>query len=52
MKVLVTGSAGLIGTGILYGFRVGREEEMMRSRFEADYRAYQARTKRIIPWLY
>lgn len=48
----LAGLAGLIGTGVLYGFRVGREEQMMRSRFDAEYGAYQARTKRIIPWLY
>lgn len=48
----LAGLAGLIGVGILYGFRVAREEEMMLGRFEAEYSAYQARTKRIVPWLY
>ena len=48
----LAGLAGLIGTGTLYAFRVAREEQMMQSRFEAEYSAYRARTKRIVPWLY
>ena len=48
----LAGLAGLIGVGALYGFRVAREEAMMLQRFERDYGAYQARTKRIIPWIF
>jgi protein-S-isoprenylcysteine O-methyltransferase Ste14 len=47
----IVGPAGLIGFGVLYAFRVGREEAMMRTAFGADYAAYEARTRRIIPFL-
>lgn len=49
---VVAGLAGLVGFGILFFFRVGREEAMMREAFGAEYDAYMARTKRIIPGLY
>lgn len=49
---LVAGPAGLIGFGILFAFRVGREEAMMRQTFGPAYDAYCARTRRIIPGLY
>lgn len=49
---LVAGLSGLVGFGILFAFRVGREEAMMRETFGAEYDAYVARTKRIIPGLY
>jgi protein-S-isoprenylcysteine O-methyltransferase Ste14 len=45
------GLAGFIGAGILYGFRVRREEEMMLDTFGDEYRAYMAGTKRIVPWI-
>lgn len=48
----IVGPAGLIGFGTLYAFRVGREEAMMRAAFGADYAAYEARTKRIIPFVH
>lgn len=48
----IAGFAGLIGFGILFFFRVGREEEMMRESFGPQYDAYMARTKRIIPGIY
>ncbi len=48
----IVGPAGLIGFGILYAFRVGREEEMMHQAFGAEYAAYVARTKRVIPFLH
>lgn len=43
--------AGVAGAGILYGFRVLREERMMLESFGNEYRAYMAVTKRIVPWL-
>jgi protein-S-isoprenylcysteine O-methyltransferase Ste14 len=48
----VAGPAGLVGFGILFFGRVGREEEMMLNAFGDEYRAYMQRTTRIIPWLY
>lgn len=49
---LLAGLSGLVGFGILFFFRVGREEEMMRAAFGAEYEAYAARTKRIVPGIY
>ena len=43
--------AGLLGAGILFAFRVGREERMMMESFGDAYRAYMVGTKRIIPWV-
>lgn len=48
----VAGLSGLVGFGTLYAFRVGREEELMIEAFGDAYRAYMARTARLIPWLY
>jgi protein-S-isoprenylcysteine O-methyltransferase Ste14 len=48
----IAGPAGLVGFGILFFGRVGREEEMMISAFGDEYRAYMGRTARIIPWIY
>jgi protein-S-isoprenylcysteine O-methyltransferase Ste14 len=48
----IAGSAGLVGFGILFFGRVGREEQMMLEKFGEEYRAYMARTKRIIPGIY
>jgi protein-S-isoprenylcysteine O-methyltransferase Ste14 len=48
----VAGPSGLIGFGILYFLRVGQEEQLMLETFREDYRAYMARTKRVIPWIY
>jgi protein-S-isoprenylcysteine O-methyltransferase Ste14 len=45
------GIAGLCGAGILFAFRVGREEQMMLEEFGDDYLSYMTRTKRVIPWL-
>jgi len=44
------GTTGLIGTGLLYAFRVRQEERMMVERFGAEYRDYMAHTGRLIPW--
>lgn len=48
----VAGLSGLVGFGTLYGLRVGREEQLMRDAFGAQYRDYAARTARLIPWLH
>ena len=47
----LAGASGLIGAGILFGFRVLREEQMMLESFGDEYRSYMAGTKRIIPWI-
>lgn len=48
----IAGCAGLVGFGILYFARVGHEERMMLETFGDDYRAYMARTDRLIPGIY
>lgn len=48
----VAGFAGLAGFGTLFFARVGREEAMMLERFGDEYRAYMARTNRIVPGIY
>jgi protein-S-isoprenylcysteine O-methyltransferase Ste14 len=45
------GGSGLVGVGLLYAFRIRREERMMLERFGDDYRDCMAHTKRLIPWL-
>jgi protein-S-isoprenylcysteine O-methyltransferase Ste14 len=50
--VLPNGVAGLsygVAFGLLFGLRVGPEERMMLEEFGADYEAYRARTKRLVP---
>ena len=46
-----TGLAGVAGPGILFAFRVRREERMMLESFGDDYRSYMTHTKRIVPWI-
>ncbi len=48
----IAGPAGLVGFGILFGLRVGREEQMMEATFGDAYRAYAARTWRVVPGLF
>ena len=45
----IAGPAGLIGFGTLFALRVGREERMMEAAFGEAYRAYAARTWRVMP---
>jgi protein-S-isoprenylcysteine O-methyltransferase Ste14 len=48
----VAGPAGFVGFGTLFFGRVGREERMMLESFGEEYRAYMARTYRLIPGIY
>src|SRR5215475_374689 len=48
----IAGPAGLVGFGTLFGLRVGREELMMEAKFGDAYRAYAARTWRLIPGVF
>jgi protein-S-isoprenylcysteine O-methyltransferase Ste14 len=43
--------SGVLGAGILYAFRVSREERMMLESFGDEYRTYMTLTKRIVPWI-
>jgi protein-S-isoprenylcysteine O-methyltransferase Ste14 len=45
----VAGPSYLVAMGILFAFRVGPEERMMRDTFGVAYDAYAARTKRLVP---
>ena len=46
------GLVGLVCALLLFALRFAREEQMMVECFDDEYRAYMARTKRIIPWFY
>lgn len=46
------GFAGLAAVLALYAVRQSREEAMMRDTFGAEYDAYSARTKRLIPGIF
>ena len=48
----IAGLSGLVGFGTLFFARVGREERMMLETFGDEYRAYMARTHRLIPGIY
>lgn len=48
----VAGFAGLVAVFLLYAVRQSREEAMMRATFGAEYDAYCARTKRLVPGLF
>jgi protein-S-isoprenylcysteine O-methyltransferase Ste14 len=48
----IAGPAGLVGFGVLFGLRVGREELMLETTFGDAYRAYAARTWRVLPGVF
>jgi protein-S-isoprenylcysteine O-methyltransferase Ste14 len=48
----VVGPSYLAGFGLLFALRIRAEERMMREEFPAEYEAYAARTKRLIPGIW
>lgn len=48
----VAGPAGLVGFGLLFFSRLGSEERMMEEAFGDEYRAYRARTWRVLPFVF
>jgi protein-S-isoprenylcysteine O-methyltransferase Ste14 len=48
----VAGPSYLVTLGLLFALRLGPEERMMREEFGADYEAYMARTKRLVPGIW
>jgi protein-S-isoprenylcysteine O-methyltransferase Ste14 len=48
----IAGFSGFIGWIFLFGSRVLREEQMMVDEFGDEYRAYMARTMRVIPGVF
>ncbi|MGR6430665.1 protein-S-isoprenylcysteine O-methyltransferase [Rhizobium sp. PAMB 3174] len=48
----IAGLSGLAAILCLYAERQGREEAMMRATFGAEYDAYCARTRRIVPGIF
>jgi protein-S-isoprenylcysteine O-methyltransferase Ste14 len=48
----VAGPSYLVAFGVLYALRVRAEERMMLAAFGEQYRAYMARTKRLVPGLW
>ena len=47
----VAGPSYLVAMLLLFVFRVGPEEQMMRDRFAGEYDAYVAQTRRLVPIL-
>jgi len=48
----ISGLSGVVGFGLLFFLRVGKEEQMMEAEFGDEYRAYAKRTKKILPWIF
>jgi protein-S-isoprenylcysteine O-methyltransferase Ste14 len=48
----VAGFAAMVGFGVLFFGRLGREEQLMLKSFGDDYRQYMARTYRLVPGIY
>ncbi|MEM9141540.1 MAG: protein-S-isoprenylcysteine O-methyltransferase [Bacteroidota bacterium] len=45
----IAGLSGIVGFGLLYLIRVGKEEKMMEAQFGDQYLHYKKQTKRLIP---
>jgi len=48
----IAGPAGVIGFGMLFFLRVGREEHLMIETFGDEYKRYMARTWRVLPGVF
>lgn len=48
----IAGPSYGVAMGLLFAFRLGPEERMMREEFGQDYEAYVGRTKRLIPGIW
>jgi protein-S-isoprenylcysteine O-methyltransferase Ste14 len=48
----IAGPAAFVGWIVLFASRVGREENMMLQEFGDQYRAYMARTARLVPGIF
>ncbi len=48
----IAGLSGFVSFGLLYFLRVGKEEQMMQTKFGEAYIAYKQKTKRLIPRLF
>jgi protein-S-isoprenylcysteine O-methyltransferase Ste14 len=48
----VAGPAFLVAFTLMFALRLGPEERMMVAKFGAEYEAYRARTKRILPFVW
>jgi protein-S-isoprenylcysteine O-methyltransferase Ste14 len=48
----IAGPSYLVAMAVLFALRLGPEERMMRDAFGAEYDAYRARTKRLVPGLW
>jgi protein-S-isoprenylcysteine O-methyltransferase Ste14 len=48
----VAGLSNVVAFGVLLALRVGAEEKMMAQQFGAEYAAYSARTKRLVPGIW
>ena len=46
------GAAVLVALGLAYVYRIYHEERMLLTTFGESYREYQARTSRLVPWVY
>ncbi|MEM9364273.1 MAG: protein-S-isoprenylcysteine O-methyltransferase [Bacteroidota bacterium] len=51
LQNFIAGLSGMVGFGLLYFFRVEREEQMMVEQFGEDYLDYKKRTNRLMPKL-
>jgi protein-S-isoprenylcysteine O-methyltransferase Ste14 len=48
----IAGLSGLAGFGTPYALRIGPEERMMEQAFGDEWRAYAARTWRVLPFIH